>query len=60
MSTDPHSELRRAMWAVEKGIYPMKKLVTHKYKLEDIGKAFEDNLNRTPGYIKGAVMPHMK
>ncbi len=60
MSTDPHSELRRAMWAVEKGVYPMKKLVTHKYKLEDIGKAFEDNLNRTPGYIKGAVMPHMK
>jgi threonine dehydrogenase-like Zn-dependent dehydrogenase len=60
MSTDYHGELRRAMWAIEKGVYPMKKLVTHKYKLEDIDKAFQDNLNRTPGYIKGVVMPHMK
>jgi threonine dehydrogenase-like Zn-dependent dehydrogenase len=59
MSTDYHSELRRAVWAVEKGVFPMKKLVTHKYKLEDIGKAFEDNLNRTPGYIKGVVIPFM-
>ena len=57
MSIDPPSELPRALWAVQKGVYPMKKLVTHKYKLEDIGKAFEDNLGRTPGYIKGVVMP---
>jgi threonine dehydrogenase-like Zn-dependent dehydrogenase len=60
MSTDHHSELRRAVWAVEKGVFPMKKLVTHRYKLEEIGRAFEDNLNRVPGYIKGAVMPFMK
>ncbi len=57
MSTDPPSELPRALWAIQKGIYPMKTLVTHKYKLEEIGKAFEDNLGRTPGYIKGVVMP---
>ncbi len=57
MSTDYQSELVRAMWAVKNGTFPMNKLVTHKYKLEDIGKAFEDNLNRTPGYIKGVVMP---
>jgi len=60
MSTDYQSELRRAMWAVEKGIFPMEKLVTHKYKLEDIGKAFEANLGRTNGYIKGVVMPSLK
>ena len=60
MSTDPQSELERAMWALEKGIYPMQKLVTHKYKLEDIGKAFEANLSMTPGYIKGVVMPFME
>jgi L-iditol 2-dehydrogenase len=60
MSTDPKSELPRALWAIQKGVYPMKKLVTHKYKLEEIGKAFEDNLGRTPGYIKGVVMPGMK
>jgi len=57
MSTDPQSELPRALWAIQKGIYPMEKLVTHKYKLEEIGKAFEDNLGRTKGYIKGVVMP---
>ena len=57
MSTDYQSELTRAMWAVQKGIFPMEKLVTHRYKLEDIDKAFQDNLKRTPGYIKGVVMP---
>jgi len=56
MSLDPDSELPRAMWAIEKGIYPMTKLVTHKYRLEEIDKAFSDNLGRTPGYIKGVVM----
>ncbi len=57
MSTDHQSELRRAMWALEKGIYPMRELVTHTYKLEEIDRAFQDNLNRTPGYIKGVVLP---
>jgi threonine dehydrogenase-like Zn-dependent dehydrogenase len=57
MSTDYPSELTRAMWALQKGIYPMEKLVTHRYRLEDIGQAFEDNLSRKPGYIKGVVMP---
>lgn len=57
MSTDYQSELTRAMWALQEGIYPMDKLVTHRYKLEDIGQAFEDNLSRASGYIKGVIMP---
>ena len=57
MSTDYQSELVRAMWALKKGIYPMDELVTHRYKLEDIDQAFQDNLNRVPGYIKGVIMP---
>ncbi len=57
MSTNYHSELERALWALQKGIYPMQKLVTHKYKLADIGQAFEANLNMAGGYIKGVVMP---
>jgi threonine dehydrogenase-like Zn-dependent dehydrogenase len=60
MSTNYKSELERAMWALEKGVYPMEKLVTHKYRLEDIGQAFEDNLNMAPGYIKGVIMPFMQ
>ncbi len=60
MSTDYQSELTRALWAIKQGIFPMNKLVTHRYKLADIDKAFQDNLNRTPGYIKGVVMPFLK
>ncbi len=59
MSTNYQSELERAMWALEKGVYRMDKLVTDTYKLEDIGQAFEDNLNMKPGYIKGVVKPFM-
>ncbi len=57
MSTDYQSELRRAMWALEKGVFPMDKLVTHKYSLDDIEKAFQANVNRTTGYIKGVIIP---
>jgi threonine dehydrogenase-like Zn-dependent dehydrogenase len=57
ISTDYQGELKRALWALQKGIYPMSKLVTHRYKLEDIGQAFEDNLKRTTGFIKGVIMP---
>ncbi len=57
ISTDPPSELPRALWAIQKGIYPMDMLITHKYKLEETEKAFNDNLGRTPGYLKGVVMP---
>jgi threonine dehydrogenase-like Zn-dependent dehydrogenase len=60
MSTDHQSELERAMWALKAGIYPMGKLVTHRYWLDEIAQAFEDNLNMTPGYIKGVVMPFME
>jgi threonine dehydrogenase-like Zn-dependent dehydrogenase len=59
MSTDYQSELRRAIWALQEGIYPMSKLVTHRYRLEDIGRAFEDNLKRTTGYIKSVIVPEM-
>ncbi|NLM46877.1 MAG: zinc-binding dehydrogenase [Firmicutes bacterium] len=60
MSTDYQSELQRALWALQKGIYPMDKLVTHRYKLEDINQAFEDNLQMAPGYIKGVIMPFLE
>jgi threonine dehydrogenase-like Zn-dependent dehydrogenase len=59
MSTDPPSELPRALWGIQKGIYPMNKLVTHKYKLSQTQQAFDDNLGRTKGYIKGVIMPFL-
>jgi len=57
MSTDHQGELKRAMWALQKGVFPMSRLVTHRYKLEEIVQAFEDNLKRSSGYIKGVIMP---
>lgn len=57
MSTDPDSELPRALWAIQNGVFPMEKLVSHTYTLDETQKAFEDNLGRTTGYIKGVVMP---
>jgi len=49
--------LETAIWAVEKGIYPMKKVITHKFKLDELNKAYEMALGRTAGYIKGVVVP---
>jgi threonine dehydrogenase-like Zn-dependent dehydrogenase len=49
--------LERAMWVIEKGIYPVKKLITHKFKLEDIGEALEMAHSKPEGYIKGIIMP---
>ena len=60
MSTDHQGELERAMWALKAGVFPMEKLVSHRYKLEDIGRAFEANLSMAPGYVKGVVMPFME
>ncbi len=32
-----------------------RELITHTYKLEEIGKAFEDAMGRRDSYIKGVV-----
>ena len=49
-------DLERGIWGLEKGIFPLEELITHKYKLDSIKEAFEDNLNRSPGYIKGIIL----
>lgn len=52
-------DLEKGMWAFEKGILPMSRLITHKFKLEDIGKGFEMAETAAEGYIKGIVMPEL-
>lgn len=52
-------DLEKGMWALEKGILPMGRLITHKFKLEDIGKGFEMAETGAGGYIKGIVMPEL-
>ncbi len=57
-SLDIKDELRRAMLCLEKGYPPMEKLITHRFKLEEIQKTFELLSSKSIDYIKGIVIPH--
>ena len=54
---DVADELRRAMDALGRGVFPMDRLITHRFGQNEIGKAMETCVARTPGYIKGVVIP---
>lgn len=52
-------DLEKGMWAFEKGIFPMDKLITHKFKLEDIEKGMKIAETGAEDYIKGIIMPEL-
>lgn len=54
---DPVDELRRSMDGVSRGVFPMDRLVTHRFGLDEVARGIEVGLARTPGYIKGVVIP---
>ena len=54
---DTIRDLEIGVRALEAGLYPMEKLVTHKFSLEYVGKGFEALINPPTGYVKGIVMP---
>lgn len=54
-SPDTLRDLEIAMKALSSGLYPMDKLITHRYALEDVGKGFEALVAPPPGYLKGIV-----
>lgn len=54
---DPTDDMRRAMDALERGVFPMEKLVTHSFPLDEVQKGFELMLSASEGYIKGVVTP---
>ncbi len=56
-SLDPADDMRRAMDALERGVFPMQKLVTHSFPLDDVQRGFETMLSSSDGYIKGVVTP---
>ncbi len=56
-SLDERDDLRRAVIGLEKGIFPMEKIITHRFKLEEINKAFETFESKAGGYIKGIIVP---
>ncbi|MBI2939876.1 MAG: alcohol dehydrogenase catalytic domain-containing protein [Chloroflexi bacterium] len=55
-SADQMEDLRRALWAVETGVIPAGRLVTHRYPLSEIGPAFEAALAPRDGFVKGMVV----
>ena len=42
---------------IARGAFPMDKLITHRFGLDEIGRGTEVAVSRTPGYIKGIVVP---
>ncbi|MCP4398224.1 MAG: zinc-binding dehydrogenase [bacterium] len=56
-SLDPADDMRRAMDALERGVFPMDKVVTHSFPLDDVQRGFETMLNASEGYIKGVITP---
>jgi threonine dehydrogenase-like Zn-dependent dehydrogenase len=54
---DPVDELRRAMDGIARGVFPMEKLITHRYGLHEVTAGMEAALARTPGFVKGIVVP---
>ncbi|MEM2922501.1 MAG: alcohol dehydrogenase catalytic domain-containing protein [Candidatus Bathyarchaeia archaeon] len=56
-SPDQMHDLIIAMKAVEKGYYPLEKLITHRYKLENIDQGFKALEEPPEGFIKGIVTP---
>ncbi len=56
-SLDPADDMRRAMDALIRGVFPMEKVVTHAFPLENVQEGFDTMLSAREGYIKGVVTP---
>jgi L-iditol 2-dehydrogenase len=56
-SPDQKRDLEIAMQAITRGLYRLRKLISHRYHLEEAVKGFEALANPPEGYIKGMVTP---
>lgn len=54
-SLNPLDDARRAMALVNKGTFSQKDIITHKFGLEEIQKAFEIMENKPDNYVKGVI-----
>jgi len=50
-------DVKRGLWALSKGIFPMEQLITHRFKLSELNQAMEIARTRSNDYIKGIVLP---
>jgi threonine dehydrogenase-like Zn-dependent dehydrogenase len=56
-SLDEFEDMRRAMAGLARGVFPMGRLITHRFALDEIQTAFEIAMTGADGYIKGVIMP---
>lgn len=56
-SLNKTKDMERAMWALEKGIFPIDELHTHVFGYNNIQNAFELSQARAEGFIKGTFFP---
>ena len=56
-SQDYMDDLRKGVEGYKRNIFPLDSMITHEFKLEDIGEAFEMLEHPTPDYFKGVVKP---
>jgi len=53
-------DVKRAMWALEKGLFPMDKLITHAFSLSRLDDAMKFAISKDDNFIKGIVTPDIK
>jgi threonine dehydrogenase-like Zn-dependent dehydrogenase len=56
-SLDPMEDARRAMDGLSRGVFPMDRLITHQFGLDDIQIAFETMIDGADNYVKGVIIP---
>lgn len=56
-SKNKKKDMERALWAIQNSIFPLEKLLSHKFNFSDIELAFSKNLKREKGFIKGLFIP---
>jgi threonine dehydrogenase-like Zn-dependent dehydrogenase len=55
-SPDESDDYRRAIAAMERGVFPLERLVTHRFRFDQIQEAFEQVVVNPDGYLKGIVL----
>ncbi len=56
-SLDEMDDMRRALDGLARGVFPMERLITHRFALDEIQTAFEIMADGRDGYIKGIIVP---
>ncbi len=56
-SPDMAGDYRRALRALGRGVFPMEKIVTHRFPLDRVADGFEGLAAHASGFLKGIVVP---